>query len=91
MENENRIQDLEESLSDLESEYKFRGERIAELKKELDETETAFDKAAEERDELKNDLDSLRSDIRELLQYITVSDGPAFEGRDALERIKEVI
>lgn len=46
---------------------------------------------AAERDALQNDLDELRENVKELLKYAVVQDGPAFEGRDALGRIQEVL
>ena len=79
-----KYQDLESRFAELESEYRWQCEESKRLEKLADKYEDEALDLAEKYEELTNS-------IKELLLYATIEDGPAFEGRDALERIRGII
>lgn len=79
-----KIQDLEESLDDLQSEYNWLKEESKEKDRQINKLETEFNELEEYKEELAYT-------IKELLKYAVISEGPAFEGRDALEELEKLL
>ena len=87
MTDQEKIQDLKESLQDLENEYRWIKEENKEKDAQIEVLEVELDSLAEKYNSLEKYKEELTFHIKELLQYAVISDGLAWEGRDAEEKL----
>ena len=86
-----KYQDLESRFAELESEYRWQCEESKRLEKLADKYEDEARDLAAKLEDLQEKYEELTDAVEQLLLYATIEDGPAFEGRDALERIRGII
>ena len=87
----NPPEDLHERFDELESEYRFKCEESKRLEKLADKYEDEALDLAEKLNDFQNKYEDLTNAVKQLLLYATIEDGPAWEGRDALERFRGMI